>query len=192
MGHGDFKALTRRTASDKILCDKYLILLKIRNMMDINMDLLQWSISFLIKKTSVSGIKNENMLNKKLSEELYKLIIRRFEEKSKLTFYRQYLEYWSSDMQLIIKFNKGICVLLCVIDIFGKYVWLIPLKGITITNAFHKVLKESNRKPNKIWVDNGSEFYNRSMKWFSWNNNIKMYSAYDEGKSVVTGRFMEL
>ena len=161
-------------------------------MMDINMDLLQWSISFLIKKTSVSGIKNENMLNKKLSEELYKLIIRRFEEKSKLIFYRQYLEYWSSDMQLIIKFNKGICVLLCVIDVFGKYVWLIPLKGITITNAFHKVLKESNRKPNKIWVDNGSEFYNRSMKWFSWNNNIKMYSAYDEGKSVVTGRFMEL
>ena len=67
-------------------------------------------------------------------------------------------------MQLIIKFNKGICVLLCVIDVFGKYVWLIPLKGITITNAFHKVLKESNRKPNKIWVDNGSEFYNRSMK----------------------------
>ena len=62
-------------------------------MMDINMDLLQWSISFLIKKTSVSGIKNENMLNKKLSEELYKLIIRRFEEKSKLTFYRHYLEY---------------------------------------------------------------------------------------------------
>ena len=192
MGHGDFKALTRRTASDKILFDKYLILLKIRNMMDINMDLLQWSISFLIKKTSVSGIKNENMLNKKLSEELYKLIIRRFEEKSKLIFYRQYLEYWSSDMQLIIKFNKGICVLLCAIDVFGKYVWLIPLKGITITNAFHKVLKESNRKPNKIWVDNGSEFYNRSMKWFSWNNNIKMYSAYDEGKSVVTGRFMEL
>ena len=67
-------------------------------------------------------------------------------------------------MQLIIKFNKGICVLLCVIDIFGKYVWLIPLKDITITNAFHKVLKESNSKPNKIWVDNGSEFYNRSMK----------------------------
>ena len=72
-------------------------------------------------------------------------------------------------MQLIIKFNKGICFLLCVNDIYSKYVWLIPLKnkkGTTITNAFQKSLDESNRKPNKTWVDKGSEFSNRSMK--SW------------------------
>ena len=56
-------------------------------------------------------------------------------------------------MQLISKFNKGIRFLLCVIDIFSKYAWVIPLKdkkGITITNAFQKILDESNCKPNKI------------------------------------------
>ena len=61
-----------------------------------------------------------------------------------------------ADMQLISKFNKGFKFLLCVIDIFSKYAWVVPLKdkkGITITNAFQKILKESDRKPNKIWVD---------------------------------------
>ena len=70
-------------------------------------------------------------------------------------------------MQLISKFNKGICFLLCVINIFSTYTWVIPLKdkkGITITNTFQKILKESNHKPNNIWVDTCSEFYNRSMK----------------------------
>ena len=64
-------------------------------------------------------------------------------------------------MQLISKFNKRFRFLLCVINICSKYTWVIPLKGIkgiTITNAFQKVLDESNRKPNKIWVDNGSKF----------------------------------
>ena len=72
-------------------------------------------------------------------------------------------------MQLISKFNKGIRFLLCAIDIFNKYEWIIPLnkkKGPTTTNAFRKILDESNRKPNKLWEDNSSEFYNRSMK--SW------------------------
>ena len=88
-------------------------------------------------------------------------------------------------MQLINKFNKGICFLSCVIDIFSKYAWVIPLKDkriITITQAFRNILHESNCKPNKVWVDKGSEFYNRSMKSFSQNNNIKMYSTQNEEK----------
>ena len=59
-------------------------------------------------------------------------------------------------MQLISKFNKVFRFTLCVIDIYGKYAWVIPWKdkkGITITNGFQKILKESNRKPNKIWID---------------------------------------
>ena len=70
-------------------------------------------------------------------------------------------------MQLVSKVNQGILFFLCVIDIFSKYAWAIPSKdknGTIITNAFQKILDESNRKPNKIWVDKGSEFYNRSMK----------------------------
>ena len=58
-----------------------------------------------------------------------------------------------ADMELIRKFNKGLISLLCVIDIFSKYAWVIPLKdkkGNTITDTFQKILKESNRKPNKI------------------------------------------
>ena len=68
-------------------------------------------------------------------------------------------------MQLISKFNKGFRFLLCVIDIFSKYAWVVPLKdkkGISIVNAFQKILDDSNRKPNKIWVDKESEFYNNS------------------------------
>ena len=66
-------------------------------------------------------------------------------------------------MQLISKFNKGFRFLMCVIDICNNHPWVIPYvkKGIIITNAFQKILEESNRKPNKIWIDKFSEFYNR-------------------------------
>ena len=70
-------------------------------------------------------------------------------------------------MQLISKFNKGFRFSLCVIDIFSKYAWVVPLKdkkGVSIVNAFQKILKESDRKSNKIWVDQGNEFYNNSFK----------------------------
>ena len=63
-------------------------------------------------------------------------------------------------------------------------------KGITITNAFQKILKESNRKTNKIWVDKGSEFYNSSFKKWLKDNDIEMYSTNNEGKSVIAERFI--
>ena len=70
-------------------------------------------------------------------------------------------------MQLISKFNKGFRFLLCVVDIFSKCTWVISLKDkkvVSIVNAFPKILDKSERKPNKIWVDKGSEFYNSSFK----------------------------
>ena len=72
-----------------------------------------------------------------------------------------------ADMQLISKFTKRIRFLLCVIDIFITYTWVIPLKDekeTTITNAFQNVIDKLKRKPNKIWVDKGREFYNRLLK----------------------------
>ena len=96
-------------------------------------------------------------------------------------------------MQLISKFNRGFRFLLCVIDIFSKYAWVVPLKdkkGITITNAFQKILKQSNKKTNKIWVDRESKFYNSSVKKWLKDNNIEMYSIHNEGKSVVSERFI--
>ena len=103
-----------------------------------------------------------------------------------------------ADMQLISKFNKGFRFLLCVIDIFSKYAWVAPLKdkkGVSIVNVFQIILKNSkklhsNRKPNKIWVDKGSEFYNNSFKKWLQNNNIVVYSTHNEGKSVLAERFI--
>ena len=83
--------------------------------------------------------------------------------------------------------------LLCLIDIYSKYAWVVPLKykkGFAITNAFRKILDESNRKPNKIWVVKGSEFYNRSMKsWFQYSY-TEMYSTHNEGNLLFLKDFL--
>ena len=98
-----------------------------------------------------------------------------------------------ADMQLLSKFNKGFRVLLCVIDIFSKYAWIVPLKnkkGVSITDAFQKILGDSNRKKNKIWVNKGSEFYNNSFKKWLKDSDIEMYSIHNEVKSVFVERFI--
>ena len=98
-----------------------------------------------------------------------------------------------SDIQLISTFDKGIKYLLCVIYLFIKYAWVVPLKdkrGITIVNAFQKILDNSERKPNKIWVDQGSEFYNSSFKKWLDDSDIKIYLTFNEGKFVVAERFI--
>ena len=97
-----------------------------------------------------------------------------------------------ADMQSLSKYNKGIKYLWCAIDLFSKNAWVIPLKdkkGTSIVNVFQKIIAE-RRKLNKIWVDQGSEFYNQSFKDFLKMNNIEMYSTFNEGKSVVTERFI--
>ena len=96
-------------------------------------------------------------------------------------------------MQSLSRKNKGIKDLLCAIDLYSKYAFVNPLKdkkGIGIVNAFNKIIKQSNRKPNKIWVDQGSEFYNNVFKKWLSDNDIIMYSTYNEGKSVVAERFI--
>ena len=96
-------------------------------------------------------------------------------------------------MQLIRKFNKGFRFLLCVVDIFSKYAWVVPLKGkkcVSIVNAFQTILDDSKRKPNKVWEDKGSEFYNRSMKLWLQENDIAIYSTNNDEKSVVAERFI--
>ena len=77
------------------------------------------------------------------------------------------------------------------IDLFSKYVCIVPLKdkrGI-IVNAFQKI-SSKGCKPNKIWVDQGGEFYNNLFNRFLKINNIEMYSTYNEGKFVVAERFI--
>ena len=120
------------------------------------------------KKTSCSSIKNENIPNKESAKDLHKPIIRNFNKrKVHLSFIGNIWGAHLADMQLTNELNKGFRFLLCVIEIYSKYAWIIPLKdkkSITITHTFQKILKKSNRKLNKIWVDKGNGFYNRSMK----------------------------
>ena len=96
-------------------------------------------------------------------------------------------------MQLISKLNKGFRFLLCVIDIFSKFAWVVPLKyiiGISIVDAFQKILHKSGGKPNKILVDKGSEFYNNSfIKWLK-DKDIEVFSIHNEVKTVVAEGFI--
>ena len=148
-------------------------------------------VALLDKKTmSGKGIKN----NKILVEELHKPVIKKFNKRKVYSQFRDNI--WRvdlADMQSLGEKNKSFKYLLCAIDLFSKYAFVVPLKdkkGISIVNAFNKVIKQSNRKPNKIWVDQGGEFYNRDFKnWLS-SNDISMYSTFNEGKSVVAERFI--
>ena len=113
------------------------------------------SASLTYKSASGSGIVNNNNNNNnnsnkikqnlQLSEELHKPIIRKFKKRKVYSGFRNNI--WGADladMQLISKFNKGYIFLLCVIDIFSKYAWVIPSKdkkGVSIGNAFQKILK---------------------------------------------------
>ena len=118
--------------------------------------------NFLDKKRSSSGIKNENVSDQQLAEELQKQFIKRFKKRKVQSLFMDNI--WGADlgaMQLINKFDIGAHFLLCVINIFSKYAWVIPLKDkkdITITNAFQKLLDESNGKPNKDGQINVANF----------------------------------
>ena len=137
-------------------------------------------------KSSASGIVNEP--NYQLANELHKPIIRKLKKGKVYSSFRDNI--WGvdlADMQSLSKYNKGIKYLLCAIDLFSKYAWVIPIKdkkGTSIVNAFQKIISEG-RKPNKIWVDQGSEFYNNYFIDFLKINNTEMYSTCNEGKPAV-------
>ena len=129
-----------------------------------------------------------------LADELHKSVIKKF---NKRKVYSQFKDnIWEVDlanMQSLSKKNKNIKDLLCALDLYSKYAFVVPLidkKGISIVNAFDKIIKQSKRKPNKISADQESKFYtNNFKKWLS-DNNIIMYLTYNEGKSVVAERFI--
>ena len=102
---------------------------------------------------------------------------------------------WGADlveMQEWSKQNKGYRYMLNVIDVFSKYAWSIPLKdkkGITVLDAFKRIVKQSGRAPEHLWVDEGKEFYNKDMTGWLKENNIIRYSTHGEHKSAVVERF---
>ena len=130
---------------------------------------------FLNKNSQGKELANNNK-KVQLANEIHKPIIKKFNKRKVYSSFKDNI--WGvdlADVQLLSKFNNGFRILLCVIDIFSKYTWVIPLKDkkdISIVNAFQIILKESNRKPNKIWVDKGKEFYNSSFKKWLKDNDI--------------------
>ena len=126
-----------------------------------------------LERSSLELIKN----NKILTEELHKPVIEKF---NKRKVYSQFKEkIWGvdlADMQSLSKKNKGIKYLLCAIDLYCKCAFVVSLKdkkGISIVNTFIKIINQSNRKPNKRWIDQGGEFYNHNFKkWLSDNDII--------------------
>ena len=208
--YSDSKDLTKRTIADKILKNKAFDIAKDPKYNGYQRGLASMFYKFFEKKSVGSGAKHVNTKitpqNKQLAEELHKPIIRKFKKRKVYATFKDNI--WGADlgdMQLLSKYNKGIIFLLCVIDIFSKYAWVVPLKdkkGISIVKAFQIILKQSHSrqrakgtsakhlKPNKIWVDKGSEFYNSYFKKWLRDNDIVMYSTHNEGKSIVAERFI--
>ena len=196
--YSDSKDLTKRTVADKILRNRAFNIAKDQKYDGYQRGLAAVVYKVFDKKSKGSGAKHVNIKitpqNQQLAEELHKPIIKKFEKRKVHAAFKDNI--WGADladMPLLSKYKKGIRFLLCVIDIFSKYAWVVPLKnkkGVSIATAFQSILKQSNRKPNKIWVDKDSEFYNASFKKWLQDNDIVMYSTNNEGKSVVAERFI--
>ena len=196
MAYNKFKNLEKRTQSDIVLKNKALKIASNPKYNGYERGLASMIYRFFDKKSKGSGLKENQwnfLQNSQLANELHKTIIRKFKKRKVYSSFKDNICGVNlADMQLISKYNKVSRYLLCVIDLFSKYSWVVSLKdkkGVSIVNAFQKILDSSKRKPNKIRVDQGSEFYSNIFKKFLKDNDISMYSTYNEGKSVVAERF---
>ena len=195
--YADHKDLINRTEADKVLRDKAYDIASNPKYDGYQRGLASMVNKFFDKKSTGSGFKKLKNTTKPtsgpsalarnssiLADERHKPIIRKFNKRKVYVQFKDNI--WGVDlvdMQSLSRKNKGIKYLLCAIDLYSK-------KGISIVNAFNKIIKQSNKKPNKIWIDQGGEFYNNVFeKWLS-DKDINMYSTYNEDKSVVAERFM--
>ena len=201
--YADHKDLINRTKSDKVLRDKAYDIASNPEYDGYQRGLASMVYKYFDRKSMGSGVKKlkdtaeSSALARSssiLADERHKPVIKKVNERKVYSQFKDNI--WGvdlADMQSLSRKNKGIKYLLCAIDLYSKYAFVIPLKdkkGISIVNGFNKVIKQSNRRnPNKIWADQGSEFYNAFKKWLS-DNDIIMYSTYNEGKSVVAERFI--
>ena len=186
--YADHKDLINTIKSDKVLRDKAYNIASNPKYDGYQRGLASMVYKFFDKKSMGSGtvepssleriVKDSSLI---LADELHKPVIKKNNKRKVYSQFRDNI--WGvdlADMQSLSKKNKGIKYLLCAIDLFSKYAFVIPLKdkkGISITNAFKKILKQSNRKPNKIWVDQGGEFYSHVFKKWLSDNDIIMYST---------------
>ena len=190
--YADHKDLINRTEADKVLRYKAYDIASNPEYDGYQRDLASMVYKFFDKKSIGSRIKKDS--SSILVNELHKPIIKKFDKRKVYSQFKDNI--WGvhlADMQSLSRKNKDIKYLLCVIDLYIKYAFVVPLKdkkGISIVNAFNKIIKQSERKPNKTRVDQGGEFYDNVFKKWLLHNDIIMYSTYNEGKSVVAERFI--
>ena len=160
--YGKSKDLVKRTQSDKVLRDKAFKIASDPKYDGYQRGLASMVYKFFDKKSSGSGITNE--FNYQLANELHKPVIKKFKKREVYSSFKDNI--WGvdlADMQSLSKYNKGFKYLLCTNDLFSKYPWAVPIKdkkGTSTVNAFKKIVSKGQRKLNKIWVDQRSEFYN--------------------------------
>ena len=166
MAYGKSKALAKRTQSGKFSRDKAFKIASDPKYDGYQRGLPSMVYTFFDKKSSGSGAATDPTYQ--LANELHMQIIIKYKRRKVYSSFRENI--WVvdlADMQSLSKYNKEIKYLLCAIDFFSKYALVVPLKHkrrISIVNVFQKIL--SKHKPNKIWVDQGGEFYNNLFKRF--------------------------
>ena len=184
MAYGKSSGLIKRTQLDKVLRDKAF---RIESVPKYNgyQRWLALMVYELIDKKSTGVADIESIINLQTN---FIEIIRKFKKRKVYLWFRDNIwGVYLADTQSLRKCNKVIKYLLCAIDLFSNYAWVVPLKnkrGITIVNAFQKKISEGC-KTNKIWVDQGGEFYIKLFKRFLKINNIEMYSTYNEGNLLL-------
>ena len=188
--HSDSKYLAKITNSDKILKDRADEIARNCGYDGYQRTLASMVYKFFDKKT-VSGVS----VNEQVAEELHKPVTKKFKRRK---FYARFKDnFWVADlseMELLSSKNEDPKYLLCVIGVSTKYKWAKPMKdkkGKTVLKALMEIINESNRKANKLWVDLGREFYNELMKEWLKDNAILIYPTHNEGKSVITERFIK-
>ena len=176
MDYGDFEDLNRETAADKVLRDEAFNFVKNPQYDEYLRRLASIVYIFFDKKISGETVKTKIISNRELEEELHKPIIRKF---NKRKIYSPFVDKTLAPIWQICNWEDlGFCYVLLR--------FMVNMHGLFLKRyAFQKIIDESNRKPNKMWVDKGSEFYNRSMKSLLQNGDIDMYSTHNEEKSVV-------
>ena len=131
-----------------------------------------------------------------LEAKLHKPLIKKIKRRKVYTRFKDNI--WAAslaEMGSLSSKNKNVKFLLCVIDVFTKYACVKPLKnekGRTVLHAFIEIVNESNRKPNKLWVDQVRESYINFMQEWLDNNNILMFSTHNKDKLVISERFIRI
>ena len=192
MAYGKYQNLEKRTQSDKVLKEKAFRIANNPKYDGYQRGLASMVYKLLDKKSKGAGIKS--MPNHQLANKLHKPIIRKLKKRKVHSSFKDNI--WGvdlADMQLISKYNKGIRYLLCAIDLFNKYVFVVPLKdkkGPTIADAFKvfwKIQKENQIRYGLIKAGNFTTLIFK--KWLK-GRKVEMYSTHYEGKSVVAERFI--